>query len=83
MLWLLVGIIGFFALAGSQLAGDLGYDVLMIPAMLLSKVGIQKGVLIDDAHGPPFLTMSGIYLVYVLPGLAVFLIIWMRRIRKS
>jgi hypothetical protein len=83
VLWLLVGMLGFITLSGSQMAGELGYDILMIPAILLSNAGVQKGMLIDAAHGPPFLTVPGVYLIYMLPGLVMVVVVWFRRPRKS
>jgi hypothetical protein len=76
VLWLSLGVLGFITLSGGQRAGEFGYDILMIPAMLLSSVGVQEGTFTDAAHGPPFLTIVGVCLVYILPGMAVSLVVW-------
>ena len=82
VLWLFLGVLGFATISGAQMVADFGYDILMFPAMLLSNVDVQEGMFIDSAHGPPFLTIPGVCLVYILPGLLVSLYVWFRRPRK-
>jgi hypothetical protein len=47
--------------------GERGYNILMFPAILLWNVGVRH-ILVDSAHGPPFLNLPGLLLVYFLPG---------------
>jgi hypothetical protein len=43
--------------------------VELLPAMLFRCSGnCVDGFFVDSAHGPPFLTVAGVFLVYFLPG---------------
>ena len=42
----------------------------LLPAMLFGCSGnCVDGFFVDSAHGPPFLTIAGVFLVYFLPAL--------------
>jgi len=64
--WFGLGITGLF-----QHAGIIPLDTVLevLPAMLFQCTGnCVDGFFVDSAHGPPFLTVPGILLVYVLPS---------------
>jgi len=74
--WFGLGITGLFQHAGIiplytplfwTLMGPAALEVL--PAMLFQCTGnCVDGFFVDSAHGPPFLTVPGILLVYALPS---------------
>lgn len=74
--WFGLGITGLFQHAGiipldTPLSRTLMGPALleMLPAMLFQCTGnCVDGFFVDSAHGPPFLTVPGILLVYVLPS---------------
>jgi hypothetical protein len=78
--WVLIGAgiwfgLGLAAFAASHLRfspGELPVVLPAIPLYLLSSLGDSNqhsGLLWDSAHGPPFLTTTGIVVVYFLPAL--------------
>lgn len=49
----------------------------LLPAMLFRCSGnCVDGFLVDSAHGPPFLTVAGVFLVYLMPAV---LLAWQAR----
>jgi hypothetical protein len=73
--WLVLGLI---ALTAADLGSEVAELLVILPAVpfyLLSSTtggGDHGGVLWDSAHGPPFLTLAGIVVVYFLPALLAF-----------
>lgn len=61
----LLGIAASLELAGLQSA--LGVLSHTIPAGLIASVGVPRGLVLSDAHGPPFLRPLGVAIVYGVP----------------
>ncbi len=53
----------------------LAYYTIMLPPMVLNLP--HKSILTDAAHGPPFLTFFGVFVLYFLP--AIILLLWAGR----
>jgi hypothetical protein len=70
LLWLALGFLGFLVLGRAPMFGERDSNVLMFPAILLWNIGVRR-ILVDSAHGPPFLNLPGLLLVYFLPGSSV------------
>jgi hypothetical protein len=66
-LWAGLGIVGMLVLM-RVLSGMLAYYVVLLPPMLLSLP--PRSPITDAAHGPSFLNIWGVLLVYVIPGAA-------------
>ena len=49
--------------------GAFGDTVLMWPAFILVGLGMRRGAILDYAHGPAFLTVTGIAIIYWIPAL--------------
>ena len=45
--------------------------VLVLPAAILWDWGVREPI-VSSAHGPPFLTLGGIFLVYWIPALVLY-----------
>lgn len=72
-LWLLLGVAALLAHFG--ISTTIGEDALIWAGVLfygLSSGGgsrnVTHGLLWDSAHGPPFLTLPGVVIFYLLPG---------------
>jgi len=72
-LWLLLGVAAILTHVGSSTT--VGDAALMWPGILfygVSSVGgirnVTHGLLWDSAHGPPFLTLPGVVVFYLIPG---------------
>jgi hypothetical protein len=68
IVWIACGAVALLTLADVVQTGTLGEVVLMWPAIALWTLGIHR-VLTDAAHGPPFLTVGGILVLYLAPAL--------------
>jgi len=79
--WSLCGVLALLALIGVIPVDSAAVDVVLLwPAILLWSVGITK-ILTAAAHGPPFLTGLGIFVLYWVPSgvVAGYLIATRRR----
>jgi hypothetical protein len=83
MLWLLAGGAALAALHGwDSTAAQFALILPAIPLALLAEAtgdSPRSGWLWDSAHGPPFLNLAGVLLVYFLPGLLVLAWLLKRR----
>ena len=69
ILWLVLGVCATLGLAGVVKAHSVVVTATLIwPGILAYWIGLPKGILWDAAHGPPFLSMIGIILVYFTAG---------------
>ena len=72
-LWLLLGAAAMLAHVG--ISTTIGDAALMWPGVLFYSVSsgggtrnVTHGLLWDSAHGPPFLTLAGVVVFYLIPG---------------
>lgn len=86
-LGLLGGLLSLAALAGVNL--ESAHAAVILPAIALTSareaIGLApepRGVLYDSAHGPPFLNLVGIAVVYFLPAVVAFMVAWRLRARE-
>jgi hypothetical protein len=69
--WSLCGVLALLVLIRAIPAASALADVVLLwPAILLWSLGITK-ILTDAAHGPPFLTVMGIFVLYWIPSVLV------------
>jgi hypothetical protein len=76
-----LGVVGFAGHLG--VLSEVAALPLVVPAVLLAglakALGLPRagmGVLWDAAHGPPFLTVAGVILIYFLPSAVLVLASW-------
>lgn len=69
-LFLLMGVTAAASGLGMQAFGETGENLSIYPGAWLHAIGLG-GVLTDAAHGPPFLNLAGIAVVYLLPAFAL------------
>ena len=69
ILWLVFGVCATLRMAGSIEPDSIVVTATLIwPGMLAYSIGLPKDIFWDAAHGPPFLSIVGIVLVYFTAG---------------
>jgi len=88
VLWLLLGVAAL--LAHVSIATAIGEAALVWPAVVLYSLSsgagsgnVTHGLLWDSAHGPPFLTVPGVVILYLVPGVWGIVIFLRSRARHS
>lgn len=64
---LLAGLVAILSVLGMRAFGEAGENLAIYPAVWLQSTGLGPA-LTDSSHGPPFLNLLGIGVVYLLPA---------------
>jgi anaerobic C4-dicarboxylate transporter len=79
LVWIALGVAALTAIADST--SVVGEYALILPAVPFSLAATtianeRRGFFWDSAHGPPFLTLPGVLLVYFLPAFLGLVWLW-------